>query len=430
MSQHYNRIVKRDSSMSPFFKSSIFQTLILKSVILPLVILVLANINSFACHGSGISLTGSGVTLDAVDPENDGIPNYTIQINFCVAYGNQATNDTYDVEFSFVGGTLSSVTSFPATIGGGAFGNSGVGTLSNSGTSVSYDSGTESCGNSTCDRPLADLNGNGQVCGVFVFSTNGLPAQIDLFGLEATSTTEGNFPGSQDFCNYYYASADNTPESILIDPNDLSLQPTNTVLPVELVYFRAFYDEEESYNTLEWETASESNNEGFLVQASTDGREFVTIGNVAGAGTTSKAQRYAFYDENPSPITYYRLKQMDHDGAFEFTMIFAVERKVKEEMGVSNIFPNPASEYIFVDFKYNEEQPLNIFLTDRLGRQFVLPFDLSDNMMTGAHSHAPFGGQSLSAARIGFDFRALPKGVYFVTIQNGELFDTKRVTKL
>lgn len=95
-------------------------------------------------------------------------------------------------------------------------------------------------------------------------------------------------------------------------------------LPVELAYFKGAA----SKNTVElyWQTASESYNEKFIVERSVDGKAYQAIGVVAGAGTTQEQQRYIFIDEQPlTGLNYYRLKQIDFDGKFEYSPVIAVD---------------------------------------------------------------------------------------------------------
>ncbi len=89
-------------------------------------------------------------------------------------------------------------------------------------------------------------------------------------------------------------------------------------VPVELLSFIAKLNK---YNTsLSWTTASEENNSHFDIQHSTDGRNFTTLGKVTGLGTTSQTQHYNYVHHHPANgKNYYRLRQVDFDGAFEYS---------------------------------------------------------------------------------------------------------------
>jgi hypothetical protein len=75
----------------------------------------------------------------------------------------------------------------------------------------------------------------------------------------------------------------------------------------------------------DWKTASELNNDYFAVERSADGREFTSIGTVAGRGTTAQATTYSYLDQQPLPgLAYYRLRQTDLDGTYQYSPIVAV----------------------------------------------------------------------------------------------------------
>lgn len=117
-----------------------------------------------------------------------------------------------------------------------------------------------------------------------------------------------------------------------------------TPLPVELVSFSG--KEQDGQVLLKWETASELNNDYFRIEHSVDGRNFNAIGEVAGAGTVHTTQLYQFIHRNPLfPNNYYRLKQVDFDGAFEYSEIILVrlnQQYVKDQIDFT-VYPNPAS---------------------------------------------------------------------------------------
>ncbi len=125
-------------------------------------------------------------------------------------------------------------------------------------------------------------------------------------------------------------------------------------LPVELVYFGGYNEEENNF--LQWTTASEVNNYYFEVERSLDLKTFNKIGKILGSGTTSFQHTYAFTDINaPAGIAYYRIKQFDFNGDFEYTYIISIERRTNAL--TAKIFPNPANNLISIvaDEKLNWE---------------------------------------------------------------------------
>jgi len=114
----------------------------------------------------------------------------------------------------------------------------------------------------------------------------------------------------------------------------------NTTVPVELTSFTANVGENNV--VLNWVTDSETNNFGFEIERSEDEIDFQKIGFVEGKGTTLIPQQYDFVDENLAPgIYYYRLKQIDLDGAFEYSVAINVTVTQPKEFALEQNYPNP-----------------------------------------------------------------------------------------
>jgi len=124
-----------------------------------------------------------------------------------------------------------------------------------------------------------------------------------------------------------------------------------TPMPIELTEFYA--QPESSTIVLNWITATEINNNRFEIERSKDGVVFEKIGNVsskAQGGNSTSNLNYNFIDDTPlSGISYYRLKQIDHDGKFEYHSIISVDREESKNIKFV-VFPNPNLGEFSVDF--------------------------------------------------------------------------------
>ena len=112
-------------------------------------------------------------------------------------------------------------------------------------------------------------------------------------------------------------------------------------LPVELIGFSA-----EKINNdilLKWSTASETNNEKFILEYSENGNDFSYLSESAGQGSTNEKSDYSFVHHNAhllfSNIIYYRLKQIDFSGKHEYSKIISI--RIEKNKDGSIIFPNP-----------------------------------------------------------------------------------------
>ncbi|WP_052444633.1 T9SS type A sorting domain-containing protein [Flammeovirga sp. OC4] len=105
--------------------------------------------------------------------------------------------------------------------------------------------------------------------------------------------------------------AQNNPE----DDEGITDNGTPEDIPVELTYFEAYLKEDKVM--MQWETASENNAAYFDIQRSSDKKYWETIGRVNASGNSKSVIEYKFEDHNPLSNAFYRLKQVDLDGANE-----------------------------------------------------------------------------------------------------------------
>ena len=111
-------------------------------------------------------------------------------------------------------------------------------------------------------------------------------------------------------------------------------------LPIEL---RTFTVKKQGNNvSIDWTTMSETNNDHFTLERSTDGETWDVINICSGAGNSTQEHRYSFIDYDPSNgIDYYRLKQTDVDGAFTYSNIESV--KFTNDYISMQVYPTPAT---------------------------------------------------------------------------------------
>jgi hypothetical protein len=111
-----------------------------------------------------------------------------------------------------------------------------------------------------------------------------------------------------------------------------------TGLPIELLNLTGSFNGKAVL--LAWKTASERDNKGFEVERSLDGRGFSKIGFVKGQGSSSGRHDYTFTDPEILQRTqYYRLKQVDNDGGFDYSKVVAVETSKRRAFASAQ--PNP-----------------------------------------------------------------------------------------
>jgi hypothetical protein len=179
----------------------------------------------------------------------------------------------------------------------------------------------------------------------------------------------------------------------------LSIAAAQVPLPVELTAFSV--SEINNKIHLRWETMSETNNKEFQIEHASDGKTWEKVGVIDGKGTSLELSHYEFLHEFPTDgENYYRLKQVDYDGTFEYSKIISISSSDYQEFV---IFPNPTSEKIRL--KGITEGKIIIFNTSG---EIVQEEEISSEEI---------------------DISALPTGIFFIRVSNEKQTFSKRILK-
>ena len=184
---------------------------------------------------------------------------------------------------------------------------------------------------------------------------------------------------------------------------------TSNVIPVELTSFTASVVG--NGVQLQWATASESNNRGFEIQRGTTNREFQTVGFVKGNGTTSDKQSYSFVDNSEFMGTvYYRLKQMDFNGAYEYSKVVEVTKAISYDLAQN--YPNPFNPSTTISYSVPQSAYVTLKIYNILGSEVATL--VNGVVEAGVH-------------KVNFNAVNLNSGVYFYTIKSGNFTETKKL---
>lgn len=182
-------------------------------------------------------------------------------------------------------------------------------------------------------------------------------------------------------------------------------------LPIELQHFTALVKNE--VVRLDWASYSESNNHYYLIERSTDGKNFEVIGEVPGAGNSNEILKYHLYDRSPALGTnYYRLKQVDFDGKYEYFDIRSVE--FNNVYGNIQLGQNPVNSEL--EFFINRENhgEVTVHLTDINGNRINSSKVVTTQKQTF---------QTL-------DLSSFASGMYFLQLEvQGKVVDVKKAMK-
>ncbi|PHN03655.1 T9SS type A sorting domain-containing protein [Flavilitoribacter nigricans] len=181
------------------------------------------------------------------------------------------------------------------------------------------------------------------------------------------------------------------------------------LLPIALLdfYGRAEADAIGLY----WSTTTEIDNDYIAVERSLNGVDFEEIGRVEGNGTTTEKQNYTYVDNYPvSGTNYYRLRQVDYDGAAEYHPVISVlfDRPLEFRVKVS---PNPARETLWVDWTLPEKQD-----------GVLRVYDMQGQLMSQR-------AIAQGSGRYNLPIGDLPAGMYVLQMEQGGNLETLRFVK-
>jgi hypothetical protein len=187
--------------------------------------------------------------------------------------------------------------------------------------------------------------------------------------------------------------------NIFFDVSNTNFQ-IDAPVPVELVSFRAFSVNQTVY--LEWKTATELNNYGFEIERSLDQQNFEKVSYVEGSGNSSVTKEY-FHSDNPTGNgkIYYRLKQIDFNGASEYSNTIEVDLGLPKEYSLSQNHPNPFNPSTIIEFAIPMEAKVSIKIFNSIGQEVTEI--VNENFSGGVN-------------RVSFNARNISSGIYYYTI--------------
>ncbi|MBR9919824.1 MAG: T9SS type A sorting domain-containing protein [Bacteroidetes bacterium] len=214
--------------------------------------------------------------------------------------------------------------------------------------------------------------------------------------------------------------------TITLDPTSTAINPglcsganrasveilaTQAPLPVEFTRFEAALTGNDIL--LFWETAVEENSDFFEVQHSLDGVNFMPAAQIDAAGESQKLLTYAHtYKPARSGIHYFRIRQVDQDGSFQFTETRSV--RVDEVEPLFSIHPNPVREQLYI--AQIGETPWN--------QLQIEVYDLAGKRL---EHQSEANGPELTLSTNNW-----PGGIYFIRISDkktGKVLESTRVVK-
>ncbi|MCB9032398.1 MAG: S8 family peptidase [Chitinophagales bacterium] len=155
--------------------------------------------------------------------------------------------------------------------------------------------------------------------------------------------------------------------------SDFQLGEHIAVLPIELLAFNVVLVDNHQVE-IDWSTATEINNDYFIVEESTDAQHWTSLTTVNGQGNSSEISSYTTFDSQlTNGYNYYRLKQVDVDGSFTYSDIQYVV--VENNNSIIAVYPNPTNDIVYIAGLNN--QKIQIFSS--LGQEVTSSVNINYN---------------------------------------------------
>jgi len=178
-------------------------------------------------------------------------------------------------------------------------------------------------------------------------------------------------------------------------------------LPVELSSFNAV--QSKGSVILNWETATEKNNSGFAVERKGENENWKSIAFVQGFGTSTEIHNYSYTDQTIGSGKYsYRLKQMDHDGSFEYSQVVEV-LLTPSEFKMYNNYPNPFNPSTIISYELPTDAFVTLKVFNTTGEQVA---ELVNEYQVSGKYNKSFNTTTLNSS--------LPSGIYFAELRASE----------
>lgn len=182
-------------------------------------------------------------------------------------------------------------------------------------------------------------------------------------------------------------------------------------LPVDMISFNANQHGESIM--LEWATATELNNSHFEIERSNKDFDFYKIGEVEGTGNSNTRIEYSFKDYNlpsSSDKLYYRIKQVDFDGKYEYSEVTTIHAGSTEPL--VKIWPNPFDEKITIFLESSTSDHLRLSMRNLKGQEV---FSQSCSIHEGQN-------------KIEIDkLPDLPQGIYSLSLMGNALYFEQKI---
>jgi hypothetical protein len=165
---------------------------------------------------------------------------------------------------------------------------------------------------------------------------------------------------------------------------------------------------EENYNTLSWNTVSETNTDYFSVERSCDHLNWEEAFKLKAEVNSAESIPYNWRDDSPYPgVTYYRIKTVFNDGTFSYSQSIVVESKMQIAV---EIYPNPANGVVKLTVLGKDNESSHVYIKNMMGVA-LFSADITNNSVMEV------------------DIEEFPEGIYAVDVESKNGSTVQRLIK-
>ncbi len=225
-------------------------------------------------------------------------------------------------------------------------------------------------------------------------------ALTGLTAMRIRSRSSGSANGSSNACTTFTSG----------ETEDYWVTIASVIIPVEMKFVMAYAKGET--NKIDWVTASENAVKGFIVERSIDTKQWTKI-EIAEPKGGAKEVYYSIADNQPQPISYYRVRTVNLDGSEEVSKIVSVKRYDTKKLALLSVVPVPTTEGVTISFAVSKDASVTLTLTNVVG-QIVKTTTVKATEGTN---------------QIEVNMNDLPNGTYLLNVSDGDTKELKRIVK-
>lgn len=166
-------------------------------------------------------------------------------------------------------------------------------------------------------------------------------------------------------------------------------------------------------NLITWKVTDERNHSHYEVEVRTNTTDFAFIGKVSTPSIDGTIKTYRFVDaaKYANGTQFYRIKQVDLNGRYEYSNIVAINNNQTNRN--TSMYPNPTRDILFVQIQAKNTEKVDLKIMDVTGKL------IQSKQLNLTDLQLPFE----------INLSGMAQGTYFIQLQGADWSQTERIVK-